>query len=89
MQTLSIKIDGISRETVCDILDRFSNLTYKYIRNDHYPVSVSIDRDIEEKYKVTVSVEKHPVEIHTVAKIKDVSEAIDIFFDKIKNNPSI
>ena len=83
-QQIVIEVDGISPNTVLDIVETHSNLTYCYEAKDGELIEVTIER-VDEEYEVSFDAD---ASFGMMLKHPDLSSAIDHFFDLVKAHPA-
>ena len=83
-QQIVIEVDGISQQTVFDIIETHGNLTYCYEAEGNEQVEISIDR-FDDEYEVHF---ESDAAFGMMLKHPDLSSAIDHFFDLVKIHPS-
>ena len=84
-QQIVIEVDGISQQTVLDIVETHGNMTYCYEAKGDERVEISIDR-FEDGYEVNF---ESDAAFGMMLKHPDLSSAMDHFFDLVKIHPAI
>lgn len=85
-QEIVIKVNGLSRATLVDVIETHGNLSYQFVDVDGNEVHISLERFKEDEEDV------YEVEIQTamsgqMLQFPDFTKAINYFFELVQENP--
>ena len=86
-QELVIGVNGVSRDTILNLVETHGNVTYCYTDDNGEEINVSLTHysDPETSYEV----EFNSGTMGTMMVHPDISEAIDYFFELVKQHPTV
>lgn len=84
-QELSIAVNGVSRATILDLVETHGNVAYRYIsvNDDEVEVSITHYPDPDQTYDVEIDTGG----FGSMMSHRELSSAIDWFFELIEQNP--
>ena len=85
-QEIVIKVNGLSRATLVDVITTHGNLSYQYIDEDGDEIHISLERFKEDEEDI------YEVEIQSsmsgqMLQFPDFTKAINYFFELVQENP--
>ena len=85
-QEIVIKVNGLSRATLVDIIETHGNISYRYNVDDNGEVYITLARfkvDAQEHYEVQIQTSLSG----QMLEFTDFTKAIDYFFELVQENP--